>query len=527
MLRPLPVKEPVMNPHTTSKPAFRRKVLGGLLLPLLVAAGAAGAASPSSASAAAAPTGPQPARMDGAHCCAARPVYSVINLAPEDDGRVFLNEKGQAAFSAPRGAAGFFDGDRLHDMGVLREGTTGVTGLNNRGVVVGIVSFAVDPFADNVPFTWTVAGGYRELPGPPNGRAWAINDRNQVVGSIFVPGIPFPATPIRAVRWDPNGRIVPLGPVPETGGLSDALTINNRAIAGGMGVVASGELQAALWDPAGRQLNLGGDTVQTRFVNEKSDAAGYFRDATGEQSGVFFRGAHGPVVPTGARGPLPRVLTDLNDRGEVVGNTSAPGGTAAYLWSRARGLVLLPRGSATRTDVSDVNNRTEMAGQVELNGAGPRAALWRGLTVPLDLNGVLYRRPAGLVLDDAVAINDAGTILARSNAGLVMLRPGTAGTDAPVLGPIKALPDSVVLGQEVSASLGFIDSSRIQYHTAVAQWSDGCVSPHPLVRESRGVGEVLLKHRFCAPGIVTLTLLVTDSGGRTTETRKRVVVNTP
>jgi hypothetical protein len=508
-----------MNPHTTSKPAFRRKVLAGLLLPLLAAAGVA---SPSSATA----VGSQPASMDGAHCCAARPVYSVINLAPEGEGRAFLNEKGQAAFSAPRGAAGFFDGDRVHDMGVLRGGTTGITGLNNRGVVVGIVSFAVDPGAENTPFTWTVAGGYRVLPGL-NGRAWAINDRNQVAGSVFVPDIPFPATPIRAVRWDPNGRIVPLGPVPEDGGLSDALTINNRAIAGGVGVVAGSGVQAALWDPAGRQLSLGGDTVQTRFVNERSDAAGYFRDATGEQSGVFFRGAHGPVVPTGARGPIPRVLTDLNDRGEVVGNTGVPDSTAAYLWSRSRGLVLLPRGNATRTDVSDVNNRTEMAGQIELNGAGPRAALWRGLTAPLDLNGLLYRRPAGLVLNDAVAINDAGTILARSNAGLVMLRPGTAGTDAPVLGPIRALPDSVVVGQEVRATLGFIDNSRSQYHTAVAQWSDGCVSPHPLVREASGVGEVLLKHRFCATGIVTLTLRVTDSGGRTTETRKRVVVNTP
>ena len=518
-----------MNPHTTGKPAFRMKVLSGLLLPLLLAAGAAsgGPPSPSSASAAAGATGSQPGSMVAAHCCAARPVYSVINLAPEDDTRAFLNEKGQAAFSAPRGAAGFFDGDRVHDMGVLRGGTTGITGLNNRGVAVGIVSFAVDPFAENVPCPWTVAGGYRELPGPPNGRAWAINDRNQVVGSIFVPGIPFPATPIRAVRWDPNGRIVPLGPVPEDGGLSDALTINNRAIAGGVGVLAGGEVQAALWDPAGRQLSLGGDTVQTRFVNEESDAAGYLRDATGQQSGVFFQAAHGPVVPTGARGPVPRVLTDLNDRGELVGNTSVPGGTAAYLWSRARGLVLLPRGYATRTDVSDVNNRTELAGQIVLNGAGPRAALWRGLTPPLDLNGVLYRRPAGLVLNDAVAINDAGTILARSNAGLVMLRPGTAGTDAPVLGPIKALPDSVVLGQEIRAALGFTDNSRSQYHTAAAQWSDGCVSPHPLVREASGVGEVLLKHRFCAPGIVTLTLRVTDSGGRTTETRKRVVVNTP
>ncbi|UUZ55844.1 hypothetical protein LP419_10370 [Massilia sp. H-1] len=42
----------------------------------------------------------------------------------------------------------------------------------------------------------------------------------------------------------------------------------------------------------------------------------------------------------------------------------------------------------------------------------------------------------GLVLRAGAAINDDGAILAYSNAGLVLLRPGKRGTDAPVLGPV-------------------------------------------------------------------------------------------
>ncbi|UUZ50362.1 hypothetical protein LP420_10965 [Massilia sp. B-10] len=43
------------------------------------------------------------------------------------------------------------------------------------------------------------------------------------------------------------------------------------------------------------------------------------------------------------------------------------------------------------------------------------------------------------MLRAGAAINDDGAILAYSNAGLVLLRPGKRGTDAPVLGPVAKL----------------------------------------------------------------------------------------
>lgn len=513
-----------MNQHSISKPAFRRKTLAAMLLPLLTAAG--GTASLSAAE----PTVADATGAVAAHHAGTRPVYSVINLGPATGVIAHLNEKGQAAFgSFFLGTAGFFDGERVHSLNVPGGGNAEIEDLNNRGVVVGQARFRVGEDTIYRPFAWTVAGGLRYLPGPGGGVAFAINDRNQIVGAIPMQGVRF-----RAVRWDADGTIRPLGPRPPVS--SWAIDINNASLAGG--AFDNGEfILATLWDRLGRQLTLGtlgGTTAHTQLVNERGESAGDWLDSRLMTGGAFYRGVRGPAVRIGDGQVVG--IADLNDRGEIAGLARRPAGEGfgdvAYLWSRSRGVVLLPRGDAPQSYVFDLNNRTEMVGAVgtAVFGDPPvnrRAVLWRGVTAPIDLNSLVYRRPPGLVLELGLAINDAGTILAVSNAGLVMLRPGKAGTDAPVLGPVNALPDTVVVGEEVRPYLGFIDNTRKEVYTAAAEWSDGCVSPHPLVRASGGAGEVRLQHSFCAPGAHTLTLRVTDSGGHTTETLREVFVNAP
>jgi hypothetical protein len=108
-----------------------------------------------------------------------------------------------------------------------------------------------------------------------------------------------------------------------------------------------------------------------------------------------------------------------------------------------------------------------------------------------------------------------------------MLRPGKKGTDAPVLGPVTGLPAIVALGDAVTPSLSFIDNAPAQVHTAVVDWGDSCTSPLPLVVEAGGAGTVNLQHTFCSPGFQNVVVRVTDSGGRTTETQRQVLVDAP
>lgn len=500
-----------MNQVWTGKFPLRKRALAGLFAPLAIAAGGA-----SGAPAQDAPT------ATAAQACASC-VYSVINLDPEGSTSL-LNENGQAAFgSFVYNTHGFFDGDRVRDLGSLGGGFTSIHGLNNRGVVVGESQDNAQPFPSIHAFSWTAGGGLRRLSKSPGAAAYAVNDRNQIAGAMPAPGVS-----ARAVRWDPDGSIHDLGPLPPS--LSEARTINNQGATGGYTDLADGTIHATVWDPAGRLTDLGtlgGGRAFTEFINERGEAAGYSDNATNDRELVFFWSARRGLVATGAEGAGIRRDADLNDLGEVVGVTDLAGGSWAYLWSRSRGLALLPRGGGVRTDVFDVNNRTEMVGLVERAGGAQRAVRWNGLNSPVDLNTRLYRPPAGLVLYAGTAINDAGVILAYSNAGLVMLRPGARGTDAPVLGPVTGLPDEVRLGQDVRLSLGFVDNAPGQTHKAAASWEDGCASLQPQVRESGGVGEVTFRHRFCKPGYYLLTVKVTDSGGRTTEARRYVVVNDP
>jgi uncharacterized membrane protein len=494
-----------MNGNLIGKPALRKRVLAGLCASLFVgAAPFAGAAGP-------------------APCACSAGVYSVINLDPEGGAAALLNEKGQAAVgSFVFGTNAFFDGERVLPIGDLGGGFTVIKGLNNRGVVLAESVDASLPFGNTYPVTWTPGGGLRTIPGALGAVVWAINDRNQVVGQVPAPGITG-----RAVRFNPDATLLPLGPLPFS--LSEASAINGAALAGGYTDAADGSIHATLWNAAGAATDLGtlgGQSAFTVFVNARGEAAGFGNDAANEHQVGFFWSRGGGMTPVGAQDGGARLVAGLNDIGQLVGITGTPAGTAAYQWSRARGLVPLPRAGALQSDVFDINNRSEMVGSL-LRPAGARAVLWRGLTAPIDLNSRLHRIPAGLVLQAGAAINEAGVILAHSNAGLVMLRPGKAGTDAPVLGPVVGLPDTVTVGTDVRATLGFIDNAPGQTHTAVAEWGDGCTSPSPLVREAWGRGEVGLQHSFCAPGFQTLVLRVTDSAGRSTETRRQVLVNEP
>lgn len=466
---------------------------------------------------------------DGAAASKSSPrVYSVINLGPEAGAAALLNERGQAAFGSISNSGtsnGFFDGERVHKIGSLGGSYTMLRGLNNYGVVVG-ESQDNKLHSNILAFAWTVGGGMRALAGTSVSSARAINDRNHIVGFTGSPGISG-----RAIRWNPDGTVTALGPLPPS--LSEAFDVNQGGVSTGFTDVASGAIHATLWNRAGILTdlgNLGGDRAFGMHINDFNAVAGQSDNAANDRELGFFWSRSSGMVPIDVEGGGVRLVSGLNNRGEVVGDTHIDGRSVAYQWSLGRGVVVLPSGSATRSDVFDINNHGEMVGLIErpaADGGGVRAVRWPALTRPIDLNTRLHRPPAGLVLEAGAAINDDGVILAHSNAGLVMLRPGTHGTDAPVLGPMVGFPDVIEVGQDLSLTVGFVDHKDAQPHTASATWSDGCASPAPTVSEARGVGEVRLQHQFCAAGYYTVKTQVTDSAGLSTELQQDIVVEAP
>ncbi|MDB5792993.1 MAG: hypothetical protein JWQ80_3017 [Massilia sp.] len=461
--------------------------------------------------------------------------YSVINLGSDASISV-LNQRGEVAFATGSSDAPsnwFFDGGRVHALGSLGGSYTFVKGLNNRGVVVGQ---SQDGLSDYRAFSWTVAGGMRALPGPTLADANAINNRNQVVGAVRADGQMFYT---RANRWDPDGTLTRLGPPPAR--LSAAVAINDSGVSVGDAEVQFQDSRAMVWDAAGKATDLGkfgGSQSSARHINASGQVLGtYYKDGRG--IGFLWTRTGGMVRIGPDAGE--QYVTALNDNGEVTGNNRIVDGGAAYryspfIWSLRRGMRPLLVAGAPDGRVQALNNRRQVVGYLErtLEDARSRRAVlwndaWTDAANPVDLNTRLHRAPAGLVLYSAKAINDNGAIVADSNAGLVLLRPGRIGTAAPVLGAIAgaAADGAVTTGDTVDFTVNFADSAPAESHLAWASVNDGCPQAAPSLRERRGLGDVSLRHTFCRPGAFTVLVKVTDRAGNATQVQRLLSVTGP
>lgn len=107
---------------------------------------------------------------------------------------------------------------------------------------------------------------------------------------------------------------------------------------------------------------------------------------------------------------------------------------------------------------------------------------------------------------------------------MVLLLPGTVGTDAPVVGPIQA-DAAVTAGTPVAFAASFTDRNSGDRHSATWAWNDGCGGA--AVSKVRGPGTMRTSHTFCAPGEYWITLTVTDSSGRSTTVGRYLMVDDP
>jgi probable HAF family extracellular repeat protein len=224
------------------------------------------------------------------------------------------------------------------------------------------------------------ADGPSELAHPfprMNAYAFGINDRNQAVGQLessadlretrgffydgaqvrLLPGLGGPHSTGRAISRDATivgnaqTRDLAVHAVEWTarkardlgtlhgGDFSRAYSINaSDDIVGESNQTANGKAQAVMWSHGRiRKLGMlpGGTQSVALSLNDRGDAVGYADDAGGNAKAVLFSG--GRLETLGTLGDDPSLALDINEAGQIVGNSSIHMGLMkmrAFLWER-------------------------------------------------------------------------------------------------------------------------------------------------------------------------------------------------
>ena len=302
-------------------------------------------------------------------------------------------------------------------------------GLNSKDQVVGDL---VDNIGNNPPhaYEWS-AGHLTALPEQANATtsdAFAINANGRVVGDDTVPSAH--GSDVHAVYWDPSGPATQVGPISNFGPGGDFSVAS--------GVDAAGDVAGATVGPSPTQFQItgflarGGGSPGTvgqgeagivssqvgAFTPDGSLLLGTVSTQTGTTS-YLWSGAspNAPGTPLdltpvrsgfgilgGSTNNLLLAMNDLASDGTVLG--SKPTAALGNFYIR------LPNGTETNITnfggVNAVNAKHVVAGTVAV-GQSIHAAIWKNGTVT-DLNSLLPPN-SGLILLDALAINDAGDVV--------------------------------------------------------------------------------------------------------------------
>jgi probable HAF family extracellular repeat protein len=456
--------------------------------------------------------------------------YSVVKLGSGEITELpVINSRNQVAFSengASGNRAAFFDGETVRDIGTLGGAEAYAPALNDVGQVAG---YSTNPGGNYRAFRWTETGGMADLGtlyGAAASKGLAINRQGQVVG-YSEPAL----GPVQAFIWSDTAGMVDLGRL--GGGLGDAAAqaVNDAGMAAGSSTAPDGNSHGFAWTRAGGMVDLGtvgGIDSYATLINNAGQIAGYsaVNNADGFNYHGFVWNKASGMVDIGTLSGLGSAALAMNAAGQVAGVSDTTDlYQHAIWWTREGGMVDLGTLGGTISRALGVNKHGVVVG-LSNTPAGQfdyRAFLWTKAQGMVDLNTRIPHAPAGLVLTGALAISDTGAIVADSNAGLVLLKPGASGTDAPVVGPITP-GDPVAVGTRVAFSASFTDQNSADTHSATWSWGDRCARDPGTVTEGDGAGTVGGQHTFCTAGVYPVMLTVTDNTGRSATVARDVVV---
>ncbi|MFC5459656.1 PKD domain-containing protein [Massilia niabensis] len=443
--------------------------------------------------------------------------YRVVQLSTLWAYEPRINAKGQVAFNeydptrSPTVSWGserakFYDGNVVHDLGTLGGPVATIAALNDAGQVAGTSSISSIGNEAHA-FLWSRETGMIRLapPGAASSGASDINRRGWVTGSVR-----FPNGWGQAFRWTPRGGMVVRGAL-DNGAYGAAL--NDAGTVVGESAGRNSEPRLAVAWPGTTPLAL--ETFGTSYsaasdINNAGQVVGHGVSPHSGEIALLWA-PHKGVLDLG----LPRANSSLarkiNEKGLVIGSTRAYGGAnKGFIWSRENGpLILGPADASVETSTRDLNNLDQVVGSFS-----GRAFVWTRADGVVDLNTRISGAPPELVLEEASAISDNGTIVAKGNTGLVLLVPGSASQQPPVAGPVQmtGTPRANTL---LSFSASFRDVDPGDRHKAVWSWGDGSQTVGT-VSGSRNVGSVSGQHAYARAGSYLVRLTVTDSSGKCT-----------
>ena len=219
---------------------------------------------------------------------------------------------------------------------------------------------------------------YRAVPitSPDGGNVWAraMNDRAQVIGSVY----PESGQP-HGFFWQNGWMTSILSPQPQCP-LAYPVDINNHGqVVGFLSNDSDGSVpcNVFLWE-RGRLTDLGFQSSTLLSINDRGQITG--------SEGLW----HNDHMTR-----LPGSPSDINNRGQVAGVMDVNGAPGAFLWQRGRYRTLTAPGSEI-LDVVDLNDRGWVLG-IDYTAGG--ALLWNPQLAYLGISG------------EVRALNDAGLVV--------------------------------------------------------------------------------------------------------------------
>jgi hypothetical protein len=305
-----------------------------------------------------------------------------------------LNDKGQIvgiakSASSPTSLPCWWDGAASGTLPYFSgQDNHRATTINNSGQIIGYSTMTVSGGNAFRGMLWTL-GSLTAVPigtftGVPteDTLATGINDSSVVVGfgsGALVGGTP--GTGSQGFKWTPgSGNPIPIGLLVNTTFASSVLTgVNAPGTACGSATDLFGNERVIRYGSAISNTGVpaGYTSAEASGINSTSDMCGWTKAGTGARRGFVWTALGGfTILPMLAGSTmLDHVPADINDRGEVVGNTKLIGAVTPLLWRNGfvydLSTLLINVDGWSVLRVNDINERSEMVGY----GNNPRTGL--------------------------------------------------------------------------------------------------------------------------------------------------------